>query len=75
MARRETSGIKQRKKTTVYLTEAINKAVDIAYIGTQHKLRLRLDKTIFIDALITAGLEHPEEIKTLLARYKEKHES
>jgi hypothetical protein len=66
MGRRTTSDIKKRKRTTVYLTGELSRAIDLAYIEAQKNLSRRLDKTIFVDALFKAGLNHAKETQMLL---------
>lgn len=66
MGRHATSGIKQRKRTTVYLTKEIARSVDLAYIDAQKDLGRLLDKTLFVDALLTVGLNHTNETQSLL---------
>ena len=67
MGRQTTSGIKQRKRTTVYLLNELVEAVDIAHIHVQQKLSRRVDRTLFFDALLKTGLKHPREIQRLIS--------
>ncbi len=66
MGRLVTSGIKERKRTTVYLTDDLVEALDLAHIHVQQKLSRRVDKTLFLDALLKAGLKHPKDIQSLI---------
>jgi len=66
MGRLVTSGIKARKRTTVYLTDDLVEALDLAHIHVQQKLSRRVDKTLFLDALLKAGLKHPKDIQSLI---------
>ena len=70
VGRQATSGIKERKPTTFYLTVRLAEALELAHIETQHSLRRRVDKTLFFDALLEAGLKHPEEILSWLGEGK-----
>jgi len=66
MGRSTTSGIKARKRTTIYLTDDLVEALDLAHIYAQQRLSRRVDKTLFLDALLKAGLKHPKDIQSLL---------
>ena len=66
MGRKITSGIKQRKRATVYLKSDQWIAMDKAHISVEHELGCRVDRTLFVDALFATGLNHPKEIQRLL---------
>lgn len=66
MGRLVTSGIKARKRTTIYLTDDLVQALDLAHIQVQKRLNRRVDRTLFLDALLKAGLRHPKEIQRLI---------
>jgi hypothetical protein len=70
VGRQVTSGIKQRRRATVYLTNDLVEALDLAHIQTQQSLRRRVDRTLFVDALLKTGLKHPEEILSLMGGRK-----
>ena len=69
MGRLVTSGIKSRKRTTIYLTDDLVEDLDLAHIHVQHKLSRHVDKTIFLDALLKTGLKHPEDIQSLIKEH------
>jgi hypothetical protein len=50
----------------MYLTDDLVKALDLAHIYVQQRLSRRVDKTLFLDALLKAGLKHPKDIQSLL---------
>ena len=66
MGRPVTSGIKGRKRTTVYLTRAMAEDVMSAQVRVEQGLNRHVDRTLFMDALLKAGLRHPEDIKDSL---------
>ena len=54
----------------MYLTDDLVDALDLAHIQTQQSLRRRVDRTLFIDALLKTGLKHPEEILSFIGERK-----
>jgi hypothetical protein len=69
MGRQATSGIKERKRVTIYITDRLVKAIDLTHIQTQQSLGHRIDRTLFIDALLQAGLNNPETIIKFLSSH------
>lgn len=68
MGRPPTSRIKERKKVNFYLKKEVDRLIEQRHIEVQSSLSRRVDKILFLEALVKAGLDHTEEVVELLRR-------
>lgn len=62
MGRPPTSRIKERKKVNFYLKREVDRLIEQRHIEVQSSLSRRVDKILFLEALVKAGLDHTEEV-------------
>ncbi len=66
MGRPPTSKIKERKKVNFYLKKEVDTLVEQRHIEVQSRLGRRVDKALFQEALVKAGLDRTDEVIELL---------
>ncbi len=66
MGRPPTSRIKERKKVNFYLRKEVDRLIEQRHIEVQSSLSRRVDKILFLEALVKSGLDHTEEVIELL---------
>lgn len=62
MGRAVTADIKSRKKVTIYPSYEICGAYVLQHIELQGRLGRYIDKTIHLDAVLTVGMRHVDEV-------------
>ena len=62
MGRPPTSRIKERKKVNFYLKEEVDTLIDQRHIQVQSRLSHKVDKILFCEAVVRAGLDHIDEV-------------
>lgn len=68
MGRPPTSRVKERKKVNFYLKKEVDRLIEQRHIEVQGSLSRRVDKILFLEALVKVGLDHTEEVLELLRR-------
>ena len=66
MGRPPTSRIKERKKVNFYLKKEVDRLIEQQHIEVQSRLGHRVDKVLFQEALVKAGLDCTDEVVKLL---------
>lgn len=66
MGRPATSRIKERKKVNFYLKKEVDRLIEQRHIEVQSRLGHRVDKVLFQEALVKAGLDRTDEVVELL---------
>jgi hypothetical protein len=66
MGRPPTSKVKERKKVNFYLKQEVDSLIEQQHIQVQSCLSRKVDKILFLEALVKAGLDHTEEVIELL---------
>jgi hypothetical protein len=62
MGRPPTSRIKERKRVNFYLKREVDRLIEQRHIEVQCFLSRRIDKVLFLEALVKTGLDHTEEV-------------
>jgi len=68
MGRPPTSRTKERKKVNFYLKGEVDRLIEQRHIEVQSSLSRKVDKILFLEALVKAGLDHTEEVIEILRR-------
>lgn len=68
MGRPPTSKVKERKKVNFYLKEEVDRLIEQRHIQVQSSLSRRVDKILFLEAVVKAGLDHTDEVIEFLRR-------
>ena len=68
MGRPPTSKIKERKKVNFYLKKEVDRLIERQHIEVQARLGRRVDKVLFQEALVKAGLDRTDEVVELLRK-------
>lgn len=68
LGRPPTSKVKERKKVNFYLKQEVDRLIEQQHIQVQSSLSRKVDKILFLEALVKAGLDHTEEVIELLRR-------
>ncbi|MCK4822904.1 hypothetical protein KA005_44490 [bacterium] len=66
MGRPPTSKIKERKKVNFYLKKEVDRLIEQQHIEVQARLGHRVDKALFQEALVKAGLDRTDEVVEFL---------
>ena len=66
MGRPPTSRIKERKKVNFYLKKEVDRLIEQQHIEVTSRLGHRVDKVLFQEALVKAGLDRTDEVVKLL---------
>jgi hypothetical protein len=62
MGRIATCNIKTRKKISVYPSHQICEALQLQHIELQSRLGSHIDKTLHLDAILSVGMRHIDEV-------------
>lgn len=68
LGRPPTSKVKERKKVNFYLKQEVDRLIEQQHIQVQSSLSRKVDKILFLEAVVKAGLDHTEEVIELLRR-------
>ena len=68
MGRPPTSKVKERKKVNFYLKQEVDSLIEQQHIQVQSSLSRKVDKILFLEALVKVGLDHTEKVIELLRR-------
>ena len=68
MGRPPTSKIKERKKVNFYLKKEVDRLIEQRHIEVQRRLSRKVDKVLFSEAVVRAGLDHMEEVVECLEK-------
>ena len=68
MGRPPTSKVKELKKVNFYLKQEVDNLIEQQHIQVQSSLSRKVDKILFLEALVKVGLDHTEKVIELLRR-------